>query len=394
MKFVTSISHLIDPQLAVKDLVSKLPDGKPSNVICYYTQDYNVSSLKDAFSKVFPGIPLIACSTCRGIVSQEGVHFGTVVGIMAVYDKDSSAFVSSVVNVTSDSNVGLETQQALDDALTRLDRVGELPSFILCHPTPGLEEQVVTAIDDYFQSPIPVVGGSASDNHIKGKWSLFNEAQSANSGVVMMLFYTDTKCTNSFSAGYTETFFSGKVTEANGRELIEIDGFPAQQVYRQWIAEHANVDVPIHFEFDLVTKYSLGRKVGQIFDHNYFKLSHPIRVSSKTGGILLFTDINKGDIVTLMDGNRNEMIVRPARVVSDVSLGKPDDFKQLGAIFVICAGPMLYLKDDIYSLQQHIVEAIGDTPFLSPFTYGEQGRFIGGEIAHANLMVTSAVFHH
>ncbi|MGR5258469.1 FIST signal transduction protein [Vibrio astriarenae] len=394
MKFITSISHLISPELAVQELKSQLPSRAPSSLICYYTQDYSADALKAAYTQHFPNIPLIACSTCRGVISDKGTHFGTVIGLMAIYDDSPSVFGTAIAEVGKEQNVAQQTKKALDDALIELDRVGELPSFILCHPTPGIEEQVVSAIDDYFQSPVPIVGGSASDNHIKGQWSLFSEELTADKGVVMMLFYTETKCTHSFSAGYTETEFAGTVTKACGRNLIEIDGQPAQEVYRKWIAEHAQVNVPIHFEFDLVTQYSLGRKVGEVFNQSYFKLSHPIRVSSKEGAILLFTEVDDGDTVTLMDGNRQEMIVRPARVVKDVSLGKPDEFSPLSAILVICAGPMLYLKDDIYELQQHLVKAIGPTPFLSPFTFGEQGRFVGGEIAHANLMVTSAVFHH
>ncbi|WP_394245027.1 FIST signal transduction protein [Vibrio astriarenae] len=393
MKFVTSISHLADPNAAIQEVAAQLPKTKPSCLICYYTEDYESTRLQAEVTRLFPETPLIACSTCTGVASEKGLHFGQVVGVMAIYDS-KSVFGTAIARVKKNENVSLVTKDAIETALIEIERIGELPSFILCHPTPGIEEEVVRAIDDYFHSPVPIVGGSASDHHVDERWSLFNESISTESGIVMMLVYSDTKCTHSFSAGYTETQFSGEVTKASGRDLQEIDGRPAQEVYRQWIASHANVDVPVHFEFDLVTQYSLGRKVGQVFNHSYFKLSHPIRVSDNKGAIRLFTNVERGDIVTLMDGNRQEMIERPARVLRDASLGKPQEFKPLGALLVICAGPMLFLKDDIYELQEHIVQAIGDTPFLSPFTFGEQGRFIGGEIAHANLMVTSAVFHH
>ncbi|GAL15758.1 hypothetical protein JCM19233_6780 [Vibrio astriarenae] len=181
---------------------------------------------------------------------------------MAIYDS-KSVFGTAIARVKKNENVSLVTKDAIETALIEIERIGELPSFILCHPTPGIEEEVVRAIDDYFHSPVPIVGGSASDHHVDERWSLFNESISTESGIVMMLVYSDTKCTHSFSAGYTETQFSGEVTKASGRDLQEIDGRPAQEVYRQWIASHANVDVPVHFEFDLVTQYSLGRKVGK-----------------------------------------------------------------------------------------------------------------------------------
>ncbi len=34
----------------------------------------------------------------------------------------------------------------------------------------------------------------------------------------------------------------------------------------------------------------------------------------------------------------------------------------------------------------------GDIPFITPFTFGEQGRLPHGELAHGNLMVSSVIF--
>ncbi|MGL6261801.1 FIST signal transduction protein [Vibrio sp. WXL210] len=389
MKFATGISQLNKPDQAVLQIREQLPSEQPSSIICYYSQEFEPNHLQSELKSAFPDTPIVACSTCRGVFSDKGVHFGTVVGVMAIYDDAASSYTTLVAQIPTKQQTRQSIHAALDSALEQVDRIGELPSFILCHPTPGLEESVVSAIDDYFISPVPIVGGSASDNRVWGLWSLFDESQCSQSGVALMLFYTKTKCTHSFSSGYSKTPFSGVVTKSCGREIFEIDGEPAEQVYRRWIAEYASVDVPLHFEFDLVTKYSLGRKVGELFDHSYYKLSHPIRVSNQEGAILLFTDIQEGDRVTMMDGNQDEMILRPARVLQDASIGNTPQ----GAIFVICAGPMMYLKEDIRQVYHHIVDALGSTPFLSPFTFGEQGRFIGGEIAHANLMVTSAVFH-
>ncbi|EGR1019347.1 histidine kinase, partial [Vibrio cholerae] len=58
-----------------------------------------------------------------------------------------------------------------------------------------------------------------------------------------------------------------------------------------------------------------------------------------------------------------------------------------------CAGSMLRLGQDIHKVQQKIMEQLNGCAFICPFTFGEQGRFINGENAHGNLMISSVVFY-
>ena len=37
-------------------------------------------------------------------------------------------------------------------------------------------------------------------------------------------------------------------------------------------------------------------------------------------------------------------------------------------------------------------QRLGDIPFITPFTFGEQGRLPHGELAHGNLMISSVIF--
>ena len=65
----------------------------------------------------------------------------------------------------------------------------------------------------------------------------------------------------------------------------------------------------------------------------------------------------------------------------------------LGAIIIFCAGSMIRLGKDIKQVQNKLYQQTDGLPFICPFTYGEQGRLIGGENAHGNLMISSAVFY-
>ncbi|MGF1694237.1 FIST C-terminal domain-containing protein [Vibrio lamellibrachiae] len=392
MQFITQVTHIINERDAVKELVSALSRDNLSCVVCYYTQEYNQENLRKEFTSLLPNVSLIGCSTCQGIMTEKGVHFGAVVGIVAIYDSASHAYGSGFIELTEQCNIEDATSLALERALKESNRVGEVPGFIILHATPGVEEKIIEAIDQIFHTQVPIIGGSAADNHIKGKWSIFTESKSTSSGMALQLFYPSQNVTAGLSAGYSPTEFTGVATKCSERELIEIDHQPAQDVYLEWISDHAGVDVPKHFVFELVTEFPLGRKVGEVYESPYYKLSHPISISDNKG-LLLFTNISVGDEVTLMSGDRQQLITRAARILKETKRHIHSDDQIIGAICIMCAGPMLYLEQDIHEVNKEICKELKNNPFICPFTYGEQGRFIDGENAHGNLMISSAVFH-
>jgi hypothetical protein len=47
----------------------------------------------------------------------------------------------------------------------------------------------------------------------------------------------------------------------------------------------------------------------------------------------------------------------------------------------------------MHEVASYVNHAMHQAPFVSPFTFGEQGQFIGGENAHGNLMISAVLFH-
>ncbi|WP_295893284.1 FIST N-terminal domain-containing protein [uncultured Vibrio sp.] len=365
---------------------------KLSSIICYYTEEYPAYELQQAFGLLLPKIPIIGCSSCKGVMTEKGVHLGPVVGLLAIYDSEDSAYGTALVETNKRQDIESATMQALTEALSKADRIGEVPGFILLHATPGIEEPLIKAIDDYFHTPVPIIGGSAADDRIEGQWSIFTEGGATTDGIALQLFYPSISVTAGLSAGYSPTEFVGTVTQSKNRELLEIDHQPAKEVYLEWISDHAGIELPNHFVFDLVTEFPIGRSVGEVYSKPYYKLSHPINIT-ENDGLLLFTDINAGDEITLMSGAKKQLITRASRIINETKHQIQFDDDMIGAMCIICAGAMLYLKQDIHKVYKNILEELNHKPFICPFTYGEQGRFIDGKNAHGNLMISSAVFH-
>ncbi|EKO3801379.1 FIST C-terminal domain-containing protein [Vibrio harveyi] len=390
MQCQSLFTHITDEYLAIEKFRSELSEENLSHIICYYTEEYDFRAIQYAFSDLFPDIPFHGASSCQAIMTNHGYHQGPTIAILAIYDSGLHSYGTGISTYSTDIESSVD--QALNMALFHADRVGEVPNLILLHATPGNEESVIECIDSRFGTLVPIIGGSAADNNIEGNWSIITSQGYEQNGVSLTLFYSSQPVDIAFSAGHSPTGITGIATKTKGRILLEIDNQPALDVYRAWTNHQETQTDRESFLFTNSSAYPLGRIAGQLYERPYYKLSHPIR-ETEQGGIELFTDIEEGEMLTLMQGSRQHLVARAARVVNAAFNQKLEESRKIGVINIFCAGPMLHLKQDINSVCEQINQELENLPFICPFTFGEQGRFIGGENGHGNLMISSAIFH-
>ena len=390
MKFLSKVSYSLDDKIAVDELL--LGVETPEDIaclICYCTEEYSTLAVQRYFVDALPNIPIHGCTTCHGIMTETGFHSGPVIGVLIIYDSGINAYGTGIKHFSQ--SIEQSTFDAIDLALKNANREGEIPDLILLHSTPGNEEKVMAAIDSKFGTEVPIIGGSAADNQVSGNWSIFTEESLSINGVSLTVFFSSQSIYSSFSAGHTPTRYSGTVTKVRNRILLEIDHRPAATVYNEWTNFHLGGSDDGYI-FEKSSVYPLGRKVGTSYNYPYFKLSHSIR-ETECNGIELFTDINEGDTIYLMQGSKQQLISRAANIIHSSYYNDMDLEEKLGAINIFCAGPMLNLKQDMDEVCDQINQALNGLPYICPFTFGEQGRLSGGENAHGNLMVSSATFY-
>ncbi len=387
-------SYLRNEREAIEDIHSKLHDKRPAMVVCYYTEDYCAAKLFGAMQSLFPHTPFHGASSCRAVMTDTGFHLGPVVAVFVIYDESNTNAYGTGIGNYDHPHLCLKERvfDTLLSAAQQADRVGEIPSLILLHTTPGDEEPVIAAIDEHFGTLVPVIGGSAADNNIENRWSIFTNQGHCRNGLSMTLFYSSTSIYTSFSSGHVTTPLSGIATQVNGRKLEKIDNCPALEIYEKWTGLNFDEYDEERSLFKLSNAYPLGRKAGQVYDKAYYKLSHPIRETCN-GGIELFNEIQQGERVHLMHGGRKQLLERSANVISAAFAQKLEEVKKIGVINIFCAGSMIYLKEDMDKVYMSIKRELEHKPFICPFTFGEQGRFVGGEYGHGNLMISSAIFH-
>lgn len=393
MNFITAVSHLENTEQAIESLATTIAsERKLSNVICYYTQEYPPEQIHRALSHHFPTIPFIGCSSCQGLMTEHGFHAGPVVALMGIYDQQPCAYGNGLVELNDNIDQKQAAYRAIQQALIQAGRVGEIPNLILLHATPGFEEEFIDVIDDTFGTRVPIIGGSAADNHIQGQWSIMTQDSWTQKGIALQLFFPSMTLSAGFSAGYSPTEFEGIVTQVNGRFVKRIDGEPAACIYKEWIGDHSGVQFENTYLFDHVTRFPLGRIAGYIKQQPYYKLSHPVRVHTD-GSLELFSTLREGETIYLMTGSKNQLIQRATQVVRDANAQNYHRSSLLGAILIYCAGAMLRLGQDMSMVHQQLLQQMQGQPFICPFTFGEQGRFIGGENGHGNLMIASVIFY-
>lgn len=323
-------------------------------------------------------------SSCMAVLTEAGVHPGGL-ALLAVRDPDG-AFGVGAADLGADPRAAAE--QAVMAAIDDAGRPGEVPMLVWITAAPGHEEACLAGIEAVLGPDVPIVGGSAADDAIAGRWYQWTREGTHSQAVVVSVLYPSGRVASAFQSGYTPTTRSGKVTRANERAILEIDGAPAAEVYDAWTGgaiAAARGGGNVLAESTLVP---LGRRVGGVGELASYRLAHPA-VVRPDGAIELFASFEVGDEVVLMHGTHEALASRAERVAADALAfaGVPRE-AVAGALVVFCAGCMLALRAQLDAIAAGLRAALGGAPFVGCFTFGEQGCFVGGENRHGNLMIS------
>ncbi|MGF1686806.1 FIST C-terminal domain-containing protein [Photobacterium japonica] len=390
MDISTSFSSNSSSSGAIAQAIALLQQKitNPKLILVYFSENYAVDTFQQALTAAFPYAQILGCTSCQGVMTDDGYHFGTGVALWAISDYNG-AYGSAIVS--SHRPKYEMAKQALLKAITNSGRSGELPSLIVLHASPGDEEEVIRGINDELGISVPIIGGSAADDYILGNWQIFTHEQTCQEGVGLSVIYPSCLVSYSFHSGYASTGLHAVATRVEGRELLELDGRPAIEVYEEWMNTRLSQGVNLAKSSSL---HPLGRVVGHVHDMPYFKLAHPREITQR-GGIKLFARIHKGETLYFMKGTDERLITRAGRVVDAACNIYSEDslLEPIGGITIYCAGCMLRVQDRMHEVAGHVNDAMHNAPFVGPFTFGEQGQFEGGENAHGNLMISAVLFH-
>lgn len=395
MKIASAWSIQSDENLAATEayevLLKKL-QGLPQFMLVHSSCDYDNDRLIQLLCTMAPDVPLQGGTSCLGVMTESGFHSRDKkgLGILGVLDPDGDYGVG-IAEAKGDPEAAVIT--ALDGALTKAGRPGELPEVVIITGYPGQEERVIHGIENHLGSSVPIIGGTSADNDMSGQWQQFGNSTVCREAISVATLFPTGAVGYAFHSGYEPTNNKGRVTQAKGRILCEIDGQPAAMVYNEWTEGLIDEILSAGGSLVPIASFSpIGRPVCRVSGVNYYRLSYPVEALSDQS-LLLFTDIKEGDEVVLMTGNPDSLVSRAERVAGaavDAALFNEEEVE--GALVFFCTSCMLSIPDRMSEVVEGIQKGLSNSPFVGAFTLGEQGCFIGGENRHGNLMIAVLVF--
>lgn len=285
-----------------------------------------------------------------------------------------------------------EVAEALARACSQADRAGEKPQVVLALVTPGMEPLLLDALADEIGPDVPVVGGGAADDEVRGLWHVLAEGRDADAGAAIAVLFPSAVPETAFISGYAPVGPRARATRVRGHTLLELDGRPAADVYDAW-THGALASLDSRRDILAATTFApLGMRTGTLAGVPVHLLLHPAGKTPE-GGLDLFAAPQEGAEVALMCSDAEEVLARPALAVEGALARRgwrPEDVQ--GAWFAFCAGCMFGVRKRIGEAGGKLLSVLGHAPFQLLFTFGEIGRFVDGRNRHGNLMVSMLLF--
>lgn len=393
---IATASSVFQSQAELDALCQSLADrlsSTPDLIIASYSSLSDVNGLMERLHHHFPTTSVMGGSTCRGSITADGlVGFGhSNVSLWGLCDDEGDYGVGYA---DYGESVAAAAECALEQALANAQREGELPDMVWLHSSPGNEEEVVATLDRLLGQDVSIIGGSVADEALEGKWSCFADQHSTGNGVALAVFFSGYEISTSFQSGYQPTQKTGVATRCQGRTVFEIDHQPAAERYNEWadsLVNLADARLPVNV-LGSSTLSPLGIAVGEVSGIPYYNLVHP-ETYTEDRALTFFCEVAEGETLTLMNGSLDNIISRPGRVANEaIHTADGSDGEVLGGLAVFCGGCLLAVEPRVSEITQHLNANMQEKPYLGCFTFGEQGRFSGGENRHGNLMISVTVF--
>jgi len=393
VKAVSVFSTQSDTQKAVEEIITKIKQGfkekSPQFIFLFSTVGYDYEKIIKEIKNTWPKVKIYGGTSCLAVQTEKGFHQAekSLAGLAITSEKIK--FGVAGVNIKEFDSPKEAGKKAIELALNDAKVSGEKPKVVLITGSVGHEEELISGIEEVIGKDVPIIGGSAGDNDITGKWKQFANDKVFSSGVALAVLFTDLKVAISYEAGYFLTTEKGIITKAKGRTIYEINNQPAAEVYNKWtegvIKEELEKGGSV---LSKTTFYPLAKVLKGREGQTYYLSIHPLSVNLPEKSLTVFTNVKEGDEISLMKGNW-EILLNRALNTPSVLLEKEkiEPNEPYFALYTFCAGTMLAIPEkERLKMPLLLKQGLGNIPFIGTFTFGEQGYLPGVGNVHGNLV--------
>ncbi len=371
--------------------------GKAENIlvaggILFATAQTDVERFRESLAEAMPKIPFAGFTSCLGVgvdgklLSGDGAVAGLWFAGDGVGFGAHSAPIGSAPEKTGRSLV--------DKALSKAGLSPDEADFAILLPTPGHEEAVLRGCYERFSEDTIIVGGTAADNDLTGKWRVWSDDFSTGTGVALAVGHWPKRTAVSYRGGYLATEKKAVVTESSGRVIKKLDKRPAAEVYNEWMGgkldkylEHGGTVLGVS------TLTPLGVVRGSFGGLDAYILVHPEKIIPEDRSLTTFAEVKEGETVVLMHSTKKSLVGRGANVAQwAMNLQGFSKDELAGGLMMYCGGCVLAIQDEMQEMLSKFGDKVSPAPWLAGFSFGEQGCVIPRKVDHGNLMNAVLLF--
>lgn len=376
-------SKTLDAYEAGVETAKKASEGiSPKIAFLFNSVGYDQKKLMEGAKSILKDTDIIGCTSSAGILVPDG-YFVDETGtaeMLALDDADMTVACYGMLKGKSARETGREV------ALKALEKAGldYAPDYFFMSASPKEEEEYIKGIQDII-GRVPCFGGSAADNTVEGKWSIFYNDTIFDDGVVAAFFYTGKDIATVYTGAYKETKDMGIITKLKDtRVLAEIDGEPALEKYKNWRnLKDEDVNGGNLLVTTITSPLGVKDRLGDLV-----AIRHPMN-GNDDKSMNIGANLAEGTAVIRMEASVDELIAAASSTLEDLKKKCPN----AGAYLLVhCGGRRLGIGDRMNEVYEQLKKTAGDVPFITIFTFGEYGYADDQTNTTGGLMLSFTAF--
>lgn len=309
----------------------------------------------EALREKFPAAVIAGCSTGGEILGEEVLEDGAVAAAVS-FDR------ARVRAVRADVVDGADLA-ALGGRLARSLAAPDLKAvYVLSDGTHVNGTLLVDGLTRALPAEVVVTGGLAGDGADFGVTRVGLDAPLTPRGVVAVGFFGEDLAVGWGSAGGWEAFGPERaITRSEGNVLLELDGRPALELYKQYLGPAAAQLPGSALLFPLVIRPEPGSA--------YDVVRTIVGVDEARQALIFAGDTPEGWSAQLMRGSPDNLSDGAAEAARQAGLQGPDG--DALALLVSCIGRKLMMGQRVSDEAESVREVFGATPTIGFYSYGE-----------------------
>lgn len=358
--------------------------ANPSLGIVFATSKVDLSHVAEGVADVLGDVPVIGCSSAGEFVSDHISDGGVALSLLHSDDLTVSVGVGEGLRANTARAVRQLCGDLKKNARPALPGASHRTVLLLSDGMAGNGEGLVDSIGMELGGGVTLAGGAAGDDAAFKETFVFLGRRVARDAAVAAELVSKKKVGVGVYHGWCAASAPGSVTKAEGARLIEIDGKPAIEMYRDYARHKLGVTLTKENQNHFVFTHELGI----VLMNNELKVRAPLSVNDD-GSINCATEVPVGQQVRIVEGD-HDAIVAAARTAAEQAMLGIGGQTAAGAIVFDCVARKLVLRER-FDREVRAFQDVVKAPVMGFNTYGEIARVRGQLSGFHNTTAVVAV---